>query len=80
MRWLWLVLVPALAHADSWHAGLDLRADPGAHPVRACGGYEHGVLDATLVLDPMALTDGQHDIDLYTHYKLSRAGWSFLSA
>src|SRR5688572_19210553 len=67
------------AHADGWHAGLNLRADPGTHPIRAGGGIERGRLDATLVLDPMFWTDGQHDIDLFNHLRISRAGWSLLS-
>jgi hypothetical protein len=77
-----LVLVLAAsgaARGDSWHAGLNLRADPGTHPIRAGGGIERGAIDATLVLDPMFWTDGQHDIDLYAHWKLSSAGWSLLS-
>lgn len=67
------------ARADSWHAGLNLRVDPGTHPVRAGGGIERGRLDATLVLDPMFWTDGQHDIDLLAHWKLVPAGWSVLT-
>jgi hypothetical protein len=77
---LTLVLAASLpARGDSWHAGLNLRADPGTHPIRAGGGIERGAIDATLVLDPMFWTDGQHDVDLYAHWKLSSAGWSLLS-
>jgi hypothetical protein len=51
------------AHADRWHAGVNLRADSGAHPFRLTGGYTTGTLDAALVLDPMFVFDGQHDLD-----------------
>ena len=76
---LLLVALAAPARADGWHAGMNLRVDQGAHPVRAGAGIERGVLDATLVLDPMFWTDGQHDLDLLAHWKLSSAGWSILT-
>jgi hypothetical protein len=67
------------ADAGRFHAGLNLRADPGTHPIRAGAGVEAGPLDATLVLDPMYWTDGQHDIDLLAHWRLTPAGWSLLT-
>ena len=79
--WSWVVLVLALgapARAESWHAGLDLRVDRGAHPIRVGGVVELGNHDVMLVLDPMYWTDGQHDLDLLGYYKLSSAGWSLL--
>jgi len=81
MRGLTLFALLALAgaaHADGWHAGLNLRVDQGSHPIRAGGGVELGRHDFTLVLDPMAWTDGQHDLDALGYYKLSTAGWSLL--
>ena len=50
--------------AAPWHAGLDVRIDQGAHPLRVGGGVELGNFDTLLVLDPMVVTDGQHDLDL----------------
>jgi len=70
---------PAAAGADSWHVGLDLRADPGTHPIRAGGGVEIGRLDTLLVLDPMFWTDGQHDIDLLATWRVSRGGGGILA-
>jgi hypothetical protein len=73
-----LAMAAPVAHADRWHAGLDLRADPGTHPIRTGGGLEHGRLDTMLVLDPMVLTDGQHDADLFATWRLSESGWGVL--
>jgi len=73
-----ILLVASAAHADDWHAGLNLRADPGTHPIRAGGGVELGAIDATLVLDPMFWTDGQHDVDAFATYRLSASGWGIL--
>ncbi len=69
---------PPVARADSWHAGVDLRADPGTHPLRVAGGIERGRLDTMLVLDPMVFTDGQHDLDLFAHWRLAPSGWGVL--
>ena len=73
-----VAVLPPAAHADGWHAGLNLRADPGTHPIRAGVGIERGSQDVTLVLDPMFWTDGQYDLDLYAHWQISNAGWSLL--
>ncbi len=73
-----LVVLCAVARADGWHAGLNLRVDQGTHPIRAGGGIEYGRHDLTLVLDPMFWTDGQHDLDALAYWKLSRNGWGFL--
>jgi hypothetical protein len=59
-----ILLAATPAHADEWHAGLNLRAELGTHPVRAGGGYQRGDLDLSLVLDPMFWTDGQVDTDV----------------
>jgi hypothetical protein len=72
-------LAPAAAADTSWHAGLDLRADLGTHPIRAGGGIHTGKLDTTLILDPMFWTDGQHDIDLLETYGLADGGWGPLA-
>lgn len=65
------------AHAETrWHAGLDLRAEIGTHPIRAGGGLGFGKkLDTTLVLDPMFWTDGQHDIDLFASWGIADGGY-----
>ena len=71
------LVVPATAHADkSWHAGLNLRADLGTHPIRLGGGVQLAdVVDATLVLDPMFWTDGQHDIDALVFWAPCSRAW-----
>jgi hypothetical protein len=77
MRWLVaLVLLVGTAHADpSWHAGLNLRADLGTHPIRIGGGVQLGRVDATLVLDPMFWTDGQFDTDAFAFWAPCSRGW-----
>jgi hypothetical protein len=53
-----------------FHAGLDIRTDLGTHPIRTAFGVRRQNLDGTpvvagtLVLDPYAFLDGQHDLDL----------------
>ncbi len=78
MTCLVVLLLAGHARADGWHAGLNLRVDQGSHPIRAGGGVTLGRHDLTLVLDPMAWTDGQHDIDALAYYRLATAGWSLL--
>jgi hypothetical protein len=71
-----LLALGSTAIADNaWHAGLDLRADLGTHPIRAGGGFQHDKWDATLILDPMFWTDGQHDLDLFGTYSVADGGW-----
>ncbi len=50
------------------HAGLDVRTDLGAHPVRVPVGLRAGNWDATLVLDPMFVFDRQHDLDVLVEW------------
>jgi hypothetical protein len=53
------------AGADaSMHAGLDVRTDLGTHHARLPLGYRACQWDTTLVLDPLAVLDGEHDLDL----------------
>lgn len=53
-----------IAAADStWHLGVDARTDLGTHPGRLAVGMRHCVWDGTLVVDPMAIVDGEHDLD-----------------
>jgi hypothetical protein len=72
MRALALVMVLAsVAHADRLlHTGLAIRSDLGAHSVRIPIGYRACRWDATLVFDPLALLDAQHDLDLVGEYYL----------
>jgi hypothetical protein len=76
-----LVILAALsvggpAAADTtWHAGLNLRAELGTHPIRAGGGVGLGNFDVNLVLDPMFWTDGQHDIDLIVGWGPCPRAW-----
>ena len=72
MRALALVMVlPASTRAERYlHTGLDARSDLGAHTVRVPIGYRACAWDATLVVDPLALLDAQHDLDLLGEYYL----------
>src|SRR4051794_32236413 len=55
----------ATAAADpTLHAGLDIRTDLGTHPVRFPFGVRRGDWDATIVADPAAVLDGEHDLDV----------------
>ncbi len=75
-----MAVAPSTARAEiGWHAGLALRIDQGAHPVRVAGGLTFGKVDTLLVLDPMVVTDGQHDLDLIaTWCPCDRPGWGLL--
>ena len=58
-----------------FHAGLDVRTDLGTHPIRVALGVRRGANDGTLVLDPYAFLDGQHDLDaLFEHFFGPRVG------
>ena len=71
-----LVLLPGVAAANPrWHAGLNLRADLGTHPIRVGGGVQFEHIDGTLVLDPMFWTDGQHDIDALAFWAPCSRAW-----
>lgn len=53
------------ARADrALHVGADVRTDQGTHHTRLPLGYRACQWDTTLVLDPLVLLDGQHDLDL----------------
>jgi hypothetical protein len=73
-----LIYARAAGAETSGHGGLNLRADSGAHPVRATAGIDVGGLDVSLTLDPMVLTDGQFDADLLSTTKLSDGGFGFV--
>jgi len=67
-----LVLLGGTAHAERWlHAGADVRTDLGTHPARLALGYRACAWDATLVLDPLAVFDGEHGLDLVGEYFVS---------
>ncbi|HMG55749.1 MAG TPA: hypothetical protein VK601_19755 [Kofleriaceae bacterium] len=61
------------------HAGVNLRADPGAHPFRLTGGIDTGVVDIAVTLDPMVVFDDQFDADLLTTTAISDAGWGVVA-
>jgi hypothetical protein len=69
--------VPAQADTAG-HAGLNLRADSGAHPVRVTAGIDTGPVDVSLTLDPMVVFDDQFDADLLTTTKISDGGWGIV--
>src|SRR6185295_22244 len=71
---------PRPADADiAGHAGLNLRADNGAHPIRVMAGVDTGPLDLSLTLDPMVITDGQLDTDLLATWKITEGGWGIIT-
>jgi len=60
-----LLVLATPAHAERvMHAGLDVRTDLGTHHTRLALGIATCAWDTTLVLDPMVMLDGQHDLDL----------------
>jgi hypothetical protein len=64
-----LLLLAGHARAEQWlHAGLDMRTDLGTHHTRAAFGIRTAEWDGTIVVDPMVLLDGQHDMDLIGEY------------
>lgn len=74
-----VLALTTVARADTAaHAGLNLRADSGAHPVRAIAGFDTGPVDASLTLDPMVLFDGQFDADIMATARLSDGGWGVM--
>lgn len=62
-----LLATPAAAE-QLVHGGLDVRTDLGTHHTRVALGYRACAWDTTLVVDPMAVLDGQHDLDVMTEY------------
>jgi hypothetical protein len=65
--------------ADGLHAGLNLRVDSGAHPIRVIAGFDAGALDVALTLDPMVITDGQFDTDLLATVRVTDGGWGVIT-
>lgn len=59
-----LLLATPAAAERTIHAGLDVRTDLGTHHTRLALGYRACAWDTTLVVDPMVVLDGQHDLDL----------------
>ncbi|MEZ4365035.1 MAG: hypothetical protein R2939_01965 [Kofleriaceae bacterium] len=64
----------AAARADG-NLGLELRADQSTHPLRISGTARTGGLAGTLVVDPMVVFDGQHDLDLRGAWTRCPDGW-----
>jgi hypothetical protein len=69
---------PAARAEDGFHAGLNLRADNGAHPIRLIAGFDSEAVDVSLTLDPMVITDGQFDTDLLATARISEHGWGVI--
>ncbi len=71
------------ARADSeprdWCAGVNLRTDFGTHPLRLGGGVRFGHLSTVVAVDPMVLSDGEHDLDLLAEWLLASSGWAVLA-
>lgn len=66
---LLLLLWTSGAHADRFvHGGLDMRTDLGTHHTRVPVGIRTSAWDGTIVIDPMVVLDGQHDLDLIGEY------------
>lgn len=72
----------APARADGgqrdWHAGINLRTDLGAHPLRLGGGLRFCRLNTIVAIDPMVLSDGQHDLDVLAEWLFAPGGWALL--
>jgi hypothetical protein len=83
MRVFLVVAILALvrpARADiGAHAGLNLRVDSGAHPIRVIAGIDSGAFDISLTLDPMVITDGQLDTDLLATTRITDGGWGIIT-
>jgi hypothetical protein len=66
---LLLIVCAGQAHADQWvHTGLDMRTDLGTHHTRVPMGIRTHEWGGTIVVDPMFVLDGQHDLDLIGEY------------
>lgn len=64
-----VMLLATSASAERYlHTGLDIRSDLGSHAVRLPIGYRACAWDVTLVVDPLAVFDAQHDLDLLGEY------------
>jgi len=64
-----VVLLCGSARAEQFfHIGLDVRTDLGTHHTRVPIGVRSCAWDATLVVDPMYMLDGQHDLDVLGEY------------
>ena len=59
-----------------WHAGAELRPGYAVRPLRIGGGASWAPFEARLVLDPLAFTDGIHDLDLSGAYWLGTSGYA----
>lgn len=69
----------ARARVRALHAGLHARTDLGTHPLRASLGAQLGPWNITAVLDPIFLSDGQHDLDLLVEHLLGGSRFSLLA-
>ena len=83
-----ILLAPSLAHSEparadvaprDWHAGVNLRTDFGAHLLRLGGGVRFGRLSTIVVVDPLVLSDGEHDLDLLAEWLFVPGGWALLA-
>ena len=74
-----LASVPAYAE-PALHAGADLRTDLGTHAARLALGYRDTHWGGTLVVDPMAVLDGVHDLDAIGEYFFGARVGVFLGA
>ncbi|KAB2905995.1 MAG: hypothetical protein F9K40_06585 [Kofleriaceae bacterium] len=69
-----LTMMVGVAAADiSALVGVQLRTDPGVHQARVHGGVRGERFEATLVVDPLYFTDGEHDLDLVGAWRPSAA-------
>lgn len=68
----------AAADERDAHLGVNLRTDTGVHQARVDGGVRFGAIDTIVVVDPLVLTDGEHDLDLLVrwHPSASHSGWA----
>ena len=66
---------PSAASPCGWHVDADLRPSIDVHPVRIGGGVCAGPLDITAIVDPLAMVDRQHDLDVVAGLAAGATGW-----
>jgi hypothetical protein len=68
----------AAAEPRDAHVGVNLRTETGVHQARLDGGVRVGAWDVIVVVDPLVLTDGEHDLDVLVRWNPSEghAGWA----
>lgn len=72
------LVIGELRTGTRFQAGVNLRTDLGAHPLRLDAALRMGDVDLIAVIDPMALGDGQFDGDLLVGWRPFGFPWGAL--